>query len=528
MQIPSTRYLIFAGLLLVSLALGAIGAGRAARSGDAAQAAPAKSGGGFFGGGQGKRVETVRPRRGPIVTEVEAPGQVQAGSEVGIGAPFEGKVLKLLKDTGDEVKEGEVVFLLDPTDRQEDVKEAELELARRKAGLEEARAERAQAARRAKELEQESSEVTDARLRVRSSELALNRARAQLETAQANLRRNQGMLDEGIGREADVESAASEVRVSSISVRIAEQELSLARETLVFNVETWKRNQADAQKTLLVTQTRVKSAEADLRAGELALEQARRDLGRTRICSPIDGTITGRGVNQGDLVVRLTGSETHYIVSDLRHLLVYTDVDEGDVVEVQRGQPARVSVNALGSQQLAGAVYSVGYRAQTAQGEEVSTFTVRVLLQPDQPGVERLRPGMSANVTIETHRKAETLKVPLQALLQRQRDELPEELALPASGQALLAAAKPEQLLDVVFVLVDGKAAPRVVQRGLSDDDEAEILAGLEPEAEVVVGPFATLGALAGGESVRGDLNEELLPPDAPLGDAAPLTSDAK
>ncbi|HBP16320.1 MAG TPA: hypothetical protein DEA08_00825 [Planctomycetes bacterium] len=528
MQIPTSRYLIFSGLVLASLALGALGAGRAVRSGEAAEAPPEGGGGGLFGGGKGKRVETVRPRKGPIVTEVEAPGQVQAGSEVGIGAPFEGKVLQLLKDTGDEVKEGEVVFLLDPTDRQEDVKEAELELARRRAALDEARAERAEAERKDKELELESSEVTDARLRVRSSELSLKRARAQLETAQANLRRNQGMLDEGIGREADVESAASEVRVSTISVRIAEEELNLARETLQFKIDTWKRSRAEARKTLVVSRTRLKSAEADLRAGELALEQARRDLGRTRICSPIDGTITGRGVNQGDLVARLTGSETHYIVSDLRHLLVYTDVDEGDVVEVQRGQPARVSVNALGSQELTGAVYSVGYRAQTAQGEQVSTFTVRVLLKPDQPGLERLRPGMSANVTIETHRKPETLKVPLQALLQRQRDELPETLELPAAGQELLDSKQPEALLDVVFVIVDGKIAPRVVERGLSDDDEAEILAGLEPDAEVVVGPFRTLGKLEGGESVQGDLNDELLPADVPLSSEAPVASDAK
>ena len=119
MQIPTSRYLIFSGLVLASLALGALGAGRAVRSGEAAEAPPEGGGGGLFGGGKGKRVETVRPRKGPIVTEVEAPGQVQAGSEVGIGAPFEGKVLQLLKDTGDEVKEGEVVFLLDPTDRQE-------------------------------------------------------------------------------------------------------------------------------------------------------------------------------------------------------------------------------------------------------------------------------------------------------------------------------------------------------------------------------------------------------------------------
>ena len=59
----------------------------------------------------------------------------------------------------------------------------------------------------------------------------------------------------------------------------------------------------------------------------------------------------------GDEVARATGEVAHYIISDLGRLLVYMDVDEGDVVKGARGQPATVSVNALGDEKLSGVVY---------------------------------------------------------------------------------------------------------------------------------------------------------------------------
>lgn len=450
--------------------------------------------------GKGKKVEYSKPRRGAVVTEVEAPGSVRAGSEVGIGAPFEGKVCELVLDTGDPVKKGQVVFRLDPTDREEAVSTAELDKARNLAAYNEAKAERASTERRVVELEEEPNQLTESRLMVRQKKLSLERTRAQLEASQLSLKRARGMLDEGIGRKLDVETAVSEERQASIGVRIGQEELDLAKETMEFRESTWKRDQVGAAKDLAVARAREASAKANLDSAELTLEQRKRDLGRCQIRSPIDGVVTGRGVNHGDLVLRLTGADTHYIVSDLRHLVVYCDVDEGDVINVARGQKARVSVNALGyGRVLTGAVLDVGYRAQTAQGEQVSTFTVRVLVAPDQDGLENLRPGMSASATLETARVEDALKVPLQALVQRRRKELPEDFELPAE----LASKGSGELIDGVFVLEDGKAQFRPVQRGLKNDEEAEILSGVTPEDKVLVGPFRILKDLKHATAVQ-------------------------
>lgn len=472
--------------------------------------------------GKGAKVETASPRRGPLVTVVEAPGTVRAGSEVGIGAPFEGTVVALEKDSGDPVKEGDVVFRLDPRDRQEAVQTAALDLARNEAALGETAAERASVERRVAELKEPPSELLQARLRVRQSQLELRRARAQLETSQLELDRNEGMLAEGIGRKLDVDSALSQKRQSEIGVFLAEEALTIAKESLTFQEATWIRDREGAGKDLAVSLAREARADADLRVSRLTHEQRQRELERTIIRSPIDGVVTGRGVNMGDLVVRLSGSETHYLVSDLTHLLVYCDVDEGDVIHVAKGQPARIAVNALGyGRLLQGTIYDVGYRAQTASGEQVSTFVVRILITPGQADLERLRPGMSANATIETARIEGALKVPLQALVQRERKELPEGTKLPAE----LESKGPTDLVDCVFVVADGKASLRVVQRGLQDDDEAQVLSGLEESEAVVVGPYRTLDTLKAGVEVSARAASELLPPDADPAPVAPVAS---
>lgn len=474
--------------------------------------------------GEGKKVEFSKPRRGAVVTEVEAPGSVRAGSEVGIGAPFEGKVCELILDSGDPVKKGQVVFRLDPTDREEAVSTAELEKARNLAAFNEAKAERASAERRVTELLEEPNQLTEARLLVRQKKLALERTRAQLDASRLALERAKGMLEEGIGRKLDVETAVSEERQASIGVRLGQEELDLAEETMEFRESTWKRDQTAAAKDLAVARAREASAKANLESAELTLEQRKRDLERCKIRSPIDGVVTGRGVNLGDLVIRLTGADTHYIVSDLRHLVVYCDVDEGDVINVARGQSARISVNALGyGRVLRGAVLDVGYRAQTAAGEQVSTFTVRVLLEPDQEGVESLRPGMSASATLETARVEDALKVPLQALVQRRRKELPEDFQLPPE----LASKGPSELLDGVFVLEGGKAMFRAVVRGLKNDEEAEILSGVALEDKVLVGPFRVLKDLKHAASVSArEATTTLSAEDSPS--AAPVDSAAK
>ncbi len=515
--------LIVGGVTLVAAGLALIrpsGAVAPSSSSSAAKpAAPAaKSGGGLsFGMGDGTRkVEVLTPRRGPIASVIEASGTVRAGSETGVGAPFEGRIIELLKDEGDAVAVGDVLFRLDPADAIQRADEMAIDLERKTSAREEARIERETCERKQTDSVREPSDVTEARLKARQSELSLQRAQAQVESAQNKLTRARTLRAQGIGTPIDVESAESEHRVSEISVRIAQEEKSLATETLEFRERSWAEARADADKNLALSRAREGRARNDLKAAEVALARAKRDLDRCEIRATLDGVVTGRNVNQGDQVVRATGEVTHYIISDTTRILIYADVDEGDVVQVARGQRARARVNALGDDvKLEGAVYDVGHRGTTKAGAETTSFRVRVLLAPDQAAAARLRPGMTATSEVETASDAQALKVPLQAIVQREVQSLPQAVRDAAPPEAL-AGKRPSDLVDVVFVVVGDALQQKVVLRGIQDDDEAQVTApALDPANALVVGPFRQLERLADGDKVHTEEAPLALPPDA-------------
>ena len=356
--------------------------------------------------------------------------------------------------------------------------------------------------------------MTEGRLLARQSELSSQRANAQLDSAKNRLARAESMRESGIGLQTEVDAARDEERIATISARIADEELKLARETLAFRVRTWEESQAEAAKNLEVARVGLARAQADERGSALHLVQARRDLAYCEIRSPLTGVITGRGINQGDLVSRMSADVAHYIISDLEHLLVYADVDEGDVVKTRQGQPAKVRVNALGyDSSLRGAVYDVGYRAD--ESAETATFRVRVLLDPGQDGHDQLRPGMSADVELTVAQRDDALKVPLQAIVQREVRELPEALR---SG-----LGAPTDLVDVIYVIADGVAHVRLVELGIQDEDEREVLKGIETGDQIVVGPLRALEQLRDARTVIASPAKDPLPPE---GDVAPVTSE--
>ncbi len=528
-EIPGKRLVLVGGVLGLACLFAAAG-----KSGGSASTpdAPAKEESGGFGisfGGDGKRVEVLKPRRGPIAATIQGAGTVNAGSEVGIGAPFEGRVSLLNKDDGDSVAKDELVFALDPQTKQEAVTEAEIDAQRKDAALSDTKIELEEARRKRVEIDDEPSDVTEARLKEKQSQLSHERADAQLEAAEGKLKRAKLLLSQGVGRETEVEATQSEHRVSAISLRIAKEELSFFQETLGFRTRSWKTARADATKVLSLAESGHTRAKADQKAARIVLARAKRDLKRTEIRSPIDGIITARQVNMGDEVSRATGDVAHYIISDLQRLLIYVDVDEGDVVQVASGQPAKVTVNALGDDlELTGAVYDIGYRARTKAGEDVPFFRVRVLLKPDQPGHDKLRPGMTATVEVETAREAKALKVPIQAVVQRERDELPGDLdpVIPKAlreglPEEVFAKTYKEDLLDVVYVVKDGRVHPRIIKLGIQDPAEVQILAGLEDDLPVVVGPYRLLEKLRNGTQVETTKAKNALPAE----DIAPVES---
>lgn len=448
------------------------------------------------------KVTTTKPKISAISQHVAAPGSLSPGSEVGIGAPFAGTVLGLAVDEGDRVKKGDLVFALDPTENKEAVEEAKKTLLLKQAAIEEAEAELAEAkAKLSERLEkgEEPSAVKEARLALRKSLISFEQSQARLENAQSKAKRSRLLFKKGLGTEVEVEASESELRVAKLTLKISEKDQQLSKDTLKLRIEEAQKELRELKKAKCLADIRLSRAKIDKQMAQLTLQKAKRDLEKTRVLSPMTGIITQRNINSGEAVSRVDTSSaatTHYIISDFSRMLVYADVDEGDIVLVREKQAVRVRVAALGDDTvLKGKVYDIRNRA--AVSGETSSFRVRVLISK---APESLRPGMTANVEIETKRVDDVLTVPIQAIGQRRRRDIKKELLEDSEG-------KPNDTLDVVFVFDGGKAKMKIIELGISDEDNIEIKKGLEQEDQVITGPYRVLESLHHDDPVDLDVS---------------------
>ena len=264
-------------------------------------------------------------------------------------------------------------------------------------------------------------------------------------------------------------------------------------------------------------------AHQNIERARSALRRAEEDLRKTVVRSPMRGTVLSVELEPGELVVassqNLPGSKIMTLGTD-DELLVEADVPEVDVVAVREGQSAEVTLTALGETVLAGEVVEiqrVGQRDETARfggAAPGAEFLARIRLLDPPPAV---RPSMSAQVRIETDRRADALAVPIGALLRRFPEGAGEvrslTIGMGAGGTDISARTgrraggggdgeEPAGGWQVAFVVRDGGVEERRVETGLSDLLEVEITGGLTAGETVVVGPSLVLRTLEDGDEV--------------------------
>ena len=226
--------------------------------------------------------------------------------------------------------------------------------------------------------------------------------------------------------EASVVKAEADLEGRKLAVtsaqRILDRNAPLAAKHLISPAEL-----QTAQVALRVAKTQARSAEASLTLARASLRQAQVNLKRTVITSPIDGLVLSRDVDAGQTVAASVQAPTLFVLAaDLGHLRLSTGIDESDVGRVRVGQPATFTVDAYPDDTFAGRVEQV--RLEPTVDQNVVTYTT--VIGVDNPDL-KLRPGMTAIVTIEVARRDDVLAVPTAALRFRLTDA-----ALEALGEA--------------------------------------------------------------------------------------------
>src|SRR5205809_4436828 len=266
----------------------------------------------------------------------------------------------------------------------------------------------------------------------------------------------------------------------------------------------------------------------EIERAQASSSQARDQLSKTTIYSPIDGTVTVLNSKLGERLVatnQFAGTEVMR-VADLAHMQAVVDVNENDVVNVKLGDKASVKIDAYGDRKFKGIVQQIANTGKTTGAgtqEEVTNFEVKIRID-DQAVV--LRPGLSCTADVETNMVKDAVAVPMQSVTIRTGDTnlSPEEIEKKKQKTAqqdkgdnsadyvnerqekATQKEEHEKIAKVVFLKKGSKAQMVKVTTGISDDTYMEIKSGVQPGDEVISGSYSAISRkLKDGAKVKID-----------------------
>ena len=355
-----------------------------------------------------RAVTTATLGLGEGVAAVYGSGTAEPVRVLTIRAPASGIWTNVSVDDGSVIAVEQMVGQIEVAGLQEDLERAEIDLA--------AAEDREEAVPGVRALRAESAAVD-----------------ARIELTELEIDRVDGLVDRGIESVQTLDRLRAEL-----------EELESQQDAL-------RARRRDAEQ----------GVELDTERQRVLVRQARQLLERTYLRAPLDGLVLERLVEPGEWVQQ---GAPLLRIADVSELVVEAEIDESDVQRVELGSEALVSFYALEGAPIAATVVEIATDANRDRG------TFDVVLQLDV-ATERLRPGLSAEVNIITHRSPNALLVPNAAL----------------DG-------------GVVWVVVDGRARPREPELGIRGATHAEVLSGLESDEVVILRPPP---GLSDGQRVR-------------------------
>ena len=396
---------------------------------------------------------------------VSASGKIQAKRTVNVSSDTVGRVVNLAVNEGDRVKIGQFLLQIDPKTLRSRVDSGSASL---QANI----------------------------LTLEQMKQAIETARAQLVQAQQTLTRQQDLWKQQLTTREALEKAENDVKVAQSNLQ-------------------------EREKTLKPQESRI----AQERAG---LDSAQYDLSKVRIVSPIDGIVTARTIQEGEMVMIGTMNNAGTVLMTLADMSVIqaeVEVDETNVPNVQLGQKAKITIDALPDRSFRGHVAEIGnspiQAAAGATGTQATNFKVKVMV--DEP-IPEVRPGFTCTADITTATRKEVVSVPIPAVAVR-------ELIYDASGQIVKepktdkkrrgvdAAAttsstelKPGQTrkeTEGVFAVRDNKAEFVPIKMGIAGDKYFEVLSGLKSGDQVITGPYNSVRGMSDGDLIKVDNNKK-------------------
>ncbi len=315
--------------------------------------------------------------RGDIRNVVSATGTVQAVVTVDVGTQVSGKIESLYADYNSKVKQGQVLARIDPRPFQAQLANATADLAAAQAHVRTMQAT-----------------VVNQQANLKAAQASLDDARAARDVANVTLQRDTTLLQKGLLARSDYDTAK------------AQADEGVAK----YNQAAAALEQAQAQTTS--SQADLAQAQAQVDQAKASVQTAQLNLSYATISSPVDGVVVSRSADVGQTVAASLQSPTLFVIAnDLTKMQVNASVDEADVGQLAESEPVSFFVDAYPHETFTGHISEIRINPQTVQ----NVVTYSVMIDFDNPDL-KLRPGMTANVTMTIAQRNNVLRVANAAL----------------------------------------------------------------------------------------------------------------
>jgi HlyD family secretion protein len=393
---------------------------------------------------------------------VSASGKIQPHRSVNISADTVGRVTQLAVDEGNRIHRGQFLLQIDPAPLKSRVDGGVAALQAAEATLDQMKQ-------------------------------AVETARVQVEQARQNLKRQQDLWVRELTTRETLEKATNDMNAAQSS--LAEREKA-----------------AKTQASLI-------------EQGRASLESAKYDLSKVRIESPIDGIVTRRNIQEGEMVMIGTMNNAGTVLLTLADMSVIQgeiEVDETNIPNVRIGQKAKITIDAIPDRSFAGHVTEIGNSpiqstttGTAATGTQATTFKVVVIL--DEP-IPEARPGFTCTADITTATRKHVVSVPIPSVAVRELvyDEHGQIVKAPPTAKPRRTGDPPPATVELkpgqtrketegVFVVRNTRVEFVPIKMGIAGDKYFEVVSGLKEGDQVITGPYNSVRGMAEGDLVKVD-----------------------
>jgi HlyD family secretion protein len=313
--------------------------------------------------GMNQKFRTIKVERGEISSIVTATGTINPVVTVLVGSQVSGTIKALYADFNSRVKEGEVIAQIDPAILEAQVEQAKANVATALANL------------------------SNAQANLQNIQANLVKAEVAVSDAKRTLDRNMQLMKMNV-----ISQASLDTTQANYDSAVAQREATKAQ--------------------LEVAKSQIESAKAQVEHSRAALKLAETNLRYTTIRSPVNGTVISRNVDVGQTVAASLQAPTLFtIAKDLTQMQVDTNFSEADIGRIEKEQEATFNVDAYPERTFRGRVSEIRNAPLTVQ----NVVTYDVVIQVNNRDL-KLKPGMTANVSIVVAHREGVLKIPNAAL----------------------------------------------------------------------------------------------------------------